>query len=110
LGENRNIFKKTLKRESALFVVLLFLGLVLMPIAIYVVGRNLFGAYGGAGYGEFFNMLSGKVRSGDRVAWFLVLSPYLAWQTLRLTLYGWRRTTAARIAAPGDDGRPSQNV
>jgi hypothetical protein len=89
---------------------LLFLGFVLMPIAIYVVGRDLFGEYGGAGYGEFFNMLSGKIRSGDRVAWFLVLSPYLAWQTLRLTRFGWRCTTSARIASPSDDSRPNQNV
>lgn len=110
MGENRSVFKKTLKREAALFLSLLFLGLVVMPIVIYVVGRNLFGTYGGAGYGDFFNMLSGKVRSGDRVAWFLVLSPYLAWQTLRLTLYGWRRTTAARAGSPGDDGHPRQNV
>ncbi len=100
----------TLKRESALLLMLLLFGLVLMPIAIYVVGRNLFGTYGGAGYGEFFNILSGKVRSGDRVAWFLILSPYLALQTLRLTLYGWRRTKSEHIASSSGDGRSSQNV
>ncbi len=110
MGENRSIFKMTLKRESALFIALFFLGFVLMPIAIYVVGRDLFGEYGGAGYSEFFNMLSGKIRSGDRVAWFLVLSPYLAWQTLRLTRFAWRRTTSAGIASPGDDSGPNQNV
>ncbi len=110
MSENRSKFRKTLKRESALFVALLFLGFVLMPITIYVVGRDLFGEYGGAGYGEFFNMLSGKIRSGDRVAWFLVLSPYLAAQTLRLTRFGWRRTASAGIASPGDDSRPNLNV
>lgn len=110
LSENRSDLKKTLKRESALLLMLLLLGLVLMPIAIYVIGRDLFGPYGGAGYGEFFNLLSGKVRSGDRVAWFLVFSPYLALQTLRLTLYGWRRTKSERIASSSGGGRSSQNV
>ncbi len=93
-----------------MFVTLLFLGLVLMPIAIYAIGRNLFGEYGGAGYGEFFNTLSGKIRSADPVAWFLVLSPYLAWQSLRLTVYAWRRTKSDGVASPGDDHRSSQKM
>ena len=61
-----------------------------MPIAIYAVGRNVFGAYGNLGYGSFFGVLSEKIRNGDVVAWFLVLSPYLAWQCLRLTAFAWR--------------------
>jgi hypothetical protein len=39
---------------------------------------------------DFFGNLSGKIRSGDAVAWFLVLSPWLAWQVLRLAALGWR--------------------
>ena len=77
-------------KELALFAGLLFFGFVVMPIPVYVVGKAIFGTYGGFGYGDFFGTLSGKIRSGDRVAWFLVLSPYLAWQALRLTRYGWR--------------------
>jgi hypothetical protein len=50
----------------------------------------LFGAYGGNGYAEFFGILSSKIRGGDLVAWFLVLSPYFGWQCLRLIAYGWR--------------------
>ncbi len=73
-----------------LFVGLLFFGFVLMPVIIWFVGKAVFGAYGGAGYTEFFGTLSGKIRSGDGVAWFLVLSPWLTWQILRLVAYGWR--------------------
>ncbi len=73
-----------------LFVGLLFVGFVLMPIVIWFVGKAVFGAYGGAGYVEFFGTLSGKIRSGDSVAWFLVLSPWLVWQILRLMVFGWR--------------------
>ncbi|MCH7830406.1 MAG: hypothetical protein IIB75_07565 [Proteobacteria bacterium] len=70
--------------------ILLFVGIVLMPIAIYAVGRDVFGTYGNLGFGSFYNVLSGKIRDGDLVAWFLVLSPYLAWQCLRLTAFAWR--------------------
>ena len=82
--------KKLALRETALFLGLLFFGFVLMPIGIYLVGREVFGDYGGHGYGEFFGTLSGKIRNGELVAWFLVLSPYLAWQTVRMTWLAWR--------------------
>jgi hypothetical protein len=82
--------KNTVRREIALLFVLLFVGLVLMPLGIYLVGREVFGEYGGHGYGDYFGTLSGKIRSRDAVAWFLVLSPYLAWQFVRLTAFAWR--------------------
>ena len=82
--------KQIAQKEAALFFGLLFCGFVLMPIAIYVVGQEVFGDYGGYGYADFFGTLSAKIRSGEPVAWFLILSPYLAWQILRLTLLGWR--------------------
>lgn len=91
--------KARFRKEFGLFVGLLFLGLVLMPIAIYFVGEKVFGAYAGAGYGDFFGTLSGKLRAFDGVAWFLVLSPYLAWQCLRLTALVWR------LAGPRDEAR-----
>ncbi len=84
--------RKTLLRELGWFFGLFFIGLVVMPIAIYAIGLSLFGTYGGHGYGDFFGTLSGKVRSGDRIAWFLVLMPYLVFLALRLTRRGWHRT------------------
>ena len=83
--------KTTLTREIALFLVLLFVGIVVAPLGIYLVGQRVFGEFGGYGYADFFGTLSAKVRHGEPVAWFFVLSPYLLWQTLRLTRYGWRR-------------------
>lgn len=77
-------------REAALFLGLLFFGLVLMPIGIYQFGQELFGHYGGQGYGDFFGTLSGKIRNGEAVAWFLILSPYLVWQAARLAITTWR--------------------
>tara|TARA_R110000782_G_scaffold58236_22_gene121891 strand:- start:615 stop:920 length:306 start_codon:yes stop_codon:yes gene_type:complete len=82
--------RKTITRELALFTGFLFFGLVVLPILIYQVGQSIFGTYGGAGFGDFFDALSGKIRNGDLAAWFLILSPYLGWQILRLFMLGWR--------------------
>ena len=69
---------------------MLFVGFVILPVAVWLVGNLIFGAYGGTGYGDFFGRLSGKILSGDIVAWFLVLSPWLALQVVRMALAGWR--------------------
>jgi hypothetical protein len=79
-------------KEVALFAGLLFIGLVVVPIIIYKVGQSVFGTYGGVGFADFFATLSGNIRGGDTVAWFLILSPYLGWQCLRLTALFWRLT------------------
>lgn len=89
---NQITLKQAALRETALFLGMLFLGFVLMPIAIYWVGQYVFGNYAGHGYSDFFGTLSAKIRGGDRIAWFFVLSPYFAWQLLRLTLFAWRRS------------------
>ncbi len=79
-----------IKKELALLAGLLFFGIALLPVAIWFIGKAVFGTYGGAGFAHFFGDLSSKIRSGDLVAWFLVLSPYLVWQILRLAAFGWR--------------------
>lgn len=86
----QNPLKQVAVHELALFLGLLFLGFVIMPIPIYVVGQSLLGEFGGAGYGDFFGTLSARIRSGDLVAWFFVLSPYIAWQVMRLSIHAWR--------------------
>ena len=92
LGAAQKSIKQRLTDEAFLFFGLLFVGFVLVPIAIYFVGDAVFGQYGGNGYGTFFGILSGKIRGGDRVAWFLVLSPYLTVTVFRLMVLGWRQT------------------
>lgn len=90
MSEKTSNLSTLLKKEAAVFLVLLLIGLVLLPICIWVVGNAVFGAYDGAGYSDFFGTLSGKIRSGNPVAWFLVLSPWIVWQCLRLIAFGWR--------------------
>ncbi|MDJ0906787.1 MAG: hypothetical protein QNI96_12255, partial [Woeseiaceae bacterium] len=71
-------------RELALFLGLLLAGLVLLPIAIYWMGPRVLGEFGGTGFADFFGSLAVRLRAGEYGAWFLVLSPYLAIQVLRL--------------------------
>lgn len=92
--EERSI-KQRVTNEAALFLGLFFAGLVLLPIAVYLVGNAIFGAFEGSGFSDFVGMLSGRIRNGDRAAWFLVASPYLAILTLRLMAWGWRSTARA---------------
>jgi len=90
LSENSPILKRSIRKEAVLLLALLFFGLVIMPILIFWIGQLMFGAYGGQGYSDFFGTLTQKIRGGDTVAWFLILSPYLVWQCVRLTALAWR--------------------
>ena len=97
--EHSNSVRRIITRELTLLLGFFFVGLVLLPIAIYLVGEAIFGDYGGGSYAHFYSELSGRVRAGDAAAWFLVLSPYLGWQTLRLIGLAWR--VAGRRPLPG---------
>ena len=90
MSEKPSTLSTLFKKEAALFAGLLFVGLVFLPICIWFLGNAVFGTYAGAGYWDFFGMLSGKIRSGNPVAWFLILSPWLVWQCVRLIAFGWR--------------------
>jgi hypothetical protein len=68
VSEKTSNLSTLLKKEAAVFLVLLLIGLVLLPICIWFVGNAVFGAYDGAGYSDFFGTLSGKIRSGNPVA------------------------------------------
>ena len=95
MADTPSPFARRIKKEIFLFLALLFFGFVIMPIGIWFVGTAVFGEYGGAGYADFFGTLSAKIRAGDAVAWFLVLSPWIVWQILRLAAFGWR--TAGKL-------------
>jgi hypothetical protein len=92
--------KKTLTNESALFLCLLFIGLLILPSAVYLVGKSVFGEYGGTGFSAFYGTLHRSIRDGEPAILFLVFSPYVIWQLARLTIWGfrqsWRRRQQAR--------------
>ena len=99
-GQNMSASPETQKKlvpgELMLFLVLFFVGLAILPALIYVVGHSLFGEYGGTGFSNFYGLLHSEFRSGQPVVWFLVLSPYIAWQLLRLTILGFRRASRSK--------------
>ncbi|HET6630008.1 MAG TPA: hypothetical protein VFG91_09560 [Woeseiaceae bacterium] len=78
-------------KETALLAILVFFGLAVLPLCIYLVGEAIFGEYGSGGFGSFFGALHRELREGEPAAWFLLLSPYLLWQLVRLTLWGFRQ-------------------
>ncbi|MGH8193338.1 MAG: hypothetical protein ACREQ8_02905 [Woeseiaceae bacterium] len=80
---------------------LLFVGLVILPLCIYGVGEAVFGEYGNGGFASFYRQLHARFRDGEPVVWFLLLSPYLLWQLVRLTAWAFRRSR--RPGAPAAD-------
>ncbi len=92
MSNNNPSLKRTLTFELTLLAGLLLVGLLVVPLAIFFVGEGIFGDYAGDGLGAFFAAVMQRLLSGDRVALFLVLSPYLAIQCLRITLLAWRLT------------------
>ena len=91
-----DMMRNRIAREAAWLAGLLFVGLVILPISIYVVGRLIFGEYGGGGLGDFYAGLLGEFLRGEPAVWFLLLSPYLLWQLGRLTFLGFRRAGQPR--------------
>ena len=95
-AKNENI-RSAVVRELALFLVLLFVGLVILPLCVYIVGRSLFGDYAGSGFSDFYGVLHSEFRSGEPVVWFLMLSPYLVWQLLRVTISAFRHAGKSHL-------------
>lgn len=96
MPDHRKSFMQILRSETLTLLLLLFAGTLLLPIAIYMVGGKIFGAYSGSGFGDFYRDVHGDLRDGQPVVIFLVLSPYLIWQLLRTSFYVFRRMSPSR--------------
>lgn len=90
MSEPNPSWNTILRNESLLFLALLFTGLFLLPAAIYLVGKAVFGEYGGTGFAAFYGTLHSELRGGEPSVWFLVLSPYMIWQLLRFSFRAFR--------------------
>ena len=84
--------RNAISREAIIGAGLLLFGVLLLPLAVFLVGKTVFGVYAGDGYMDFFSQLFAKLVDLDKAAWVLVLSPYLALQIARLAILGWRKT------------------
>lgn len=99
MSASSETLKKAATRESLLFLCLLFVGLFILPLSIYLVGKSVFGSYAGAGFSGFYGAIHSAIRDGESAVLFLVLSPYIVWQLARLTIWGFRRTLERRRLA-----------
>ena len=68
--------KKIFGRQTVFFLWMLAGGLLLLPAAVYLVGKSVFGEYGGTGFTEFYSTLYSKLLSGNLSVWFLVPVSY----------------------------------
>ena len=71
--------------ELVLLAACLGLGAFILPFAVYFVGVLIFGEFGSGGLMDFYASVQFNIWTLNPVVWFLVLSPYLVVQTIRLT-------------------------
>jgi len=83
--------KNAVAKEASWLAGLLFAGLAILPLGVYLVGKAVFGEYGAGTLADFYADLLGKFMGGEPAVWFLLLSPYLLWQFCRLTIWAFRR-------------------
>ena len=89
----------SLKKELVISGILLFVGLVVLPFCIYIVGQNVIGEYSpDAGAFGLVTAIWSDLGRFSIGAWILVLSPLAVIQLLRLSARIWRRP---RDSAPG---------
>ena len=72
------------KKELLLALVLLAVGLLLLPLGVYLAGREIAGDYAGEGLWGLFRHILADLGRGQMAAWLLLLSPYLTVQLSRL--------------------------
>lgn len=83
--------RERLVRRLAVIGGLVLAGLLVLPALIYVVGRAVFGEYGGGGFAAFYAQLHENLRDGQPAAIFLLLSPCIVWLLAGLTIRLFRR-------------------
>jgi hypothetical protein len=97
MSENPAKPMSPLAREGVLFLSLLLVGLILLPLSVYLVGGNIFGDYAGGGIGSFYGTLYRSLFGGNIPVLFLILTPYLLWQTARATLRIFRNMKPGKV-------------
>ena len=96
---------RIIRQEAILLLIMALIGVLFLPTAIYIVGAEVFGSYAGAGFGEFYREIHSALRTGQPVIVFLLFSPYIIWQLVRLTFVVFFRMAPARATSEADKNR-----
>jgi len=75
-------------------------GLIVMPLAIYLIGTRTLGPYEGGGLGSFLAVLYGDFVHLRMGAWALLIGPYLLSLLIRWLLLPWRKRVDEDASAP----------
>ncbi len=86
-------FRRTrgLQRELLTLALCLLLGLVVMPILIWIVGSAQLGRYTNGGLGSLLKDYFVELAKGSFVYWLVALGPYVAVWLLRGLRYWFKR-------------------
>jgi hypothetical protein len=76
---------RIIRREAILLIIMTLVGVLILPLCVFLVGKFVFGEYAGAGFGEFYRDIHSDLRSGEPDIVFLLFSPYIIWQLIRLS-------------------------
>lgn len=82
-----------LMREVVLLAFALLAGITLLPIAVYLTGREVLGAYTNGGLLSFWGDYFAGLAHGGRAWWVLALGPYALIMFTRAARAAWRQTT-----------------
>jgi hypothetical protein len=93
LLENWKRFRRThgAKRELLTVLLCLVLGLVLMPLSIWLVGNRTLGPYSNGGPLSLWRDFAVGLLHGSLAFWLVALGPYAAVWLWRVLRWGWRQ-------------------
>ena len=99
--------RSSVKRELTVFLILIAVGLLGLPPAVFWVGQHVVGEYGDKGsIWDLTRAVWLALVEGQVAAWVLVLSPYLVVALLRLASVIWH---ARKAGEPVNEVTVSRN-
>ena len=96
---------RIIRREAILLIIMTLVGVLILPICVFLVGKLVFGEFAGAGFGEFYRDIHSDLRSGEPDIVFLLFSPYIIWQLIRLSF-----RVFFRMSPKNSKARPIRNT
>ena len=78
------------RHEPVIFLLSLGVGVLIMPLLLYLAGQPVLGPYANGGYLQLLADILKALATGSFAFWLFVLGPYLAVWVWRLWRLAWR--------------------